>query len=61
MYAAMRLVKNLELDNGFKVTLEADGQMGMIPVFETKKRAREVYGNDVSLIPIGIDEEAAKP
>ena len=55
-YLAMRLIKEMDTDGWVRVSLEGEGRIGMVPVFKTKKAAREVYGKKVELWAIGTEE-----
>lgn len=57
MFAVMRLVQHLELDTGQRVNLSGmQGCKGMIPVFDSKESAEEIYGVGVELMPVGTED-----
>ena len=58
MYLALRLMRKIDTTTGDRISLENPDQrcLGMIAVFETKTAAREVYGRDVELLKIEIQE-----
>jgi len=56
MYLALRMCRSAMTNLGSNIDLSwNDGQIGAMPVFKTKKAAREAYGKKVGLQEIAID------
>ena len=57
-YAVLRIVKELDLNTGLKVNCAGmDGCRGMMPVFESREAAEEIYGPGIDLMPLLIGED----
>lgn len=56
----MRLVQTLEIDTGQKINCATDNCCGMLPVFDTKEHAEEIYGEGVDLVEVGTADEYEK-
>ena len=63
MYLVMKLMQELETDTHPPITVRINdpkGLCGVVPVFGTKKAAREWYGKDVELRKIEFDIKASE-
>lgn len=59
MFIVMRLVKKLDLETGQKVDCAGmQGCEGMLPVFESRAAAEEIYGEGVQLVECEIGEQS---
>ncbi len=58
-YIVLRLLRSLDTNVGFDVRADVDGLIGVLPVYESEKAARDVWGDDVALqwIQYGDEDE----
>ena len=59
MHIAMRLLRNIQTQDGSEVCLSvpAEGQIGMLPVFDTAEAARAVYGKTCETVEVFPEEK----
>jgi len=58
VFAVLRLLKHLDLGSGTRIKVHGmQGCQGMMPVFETREQAEEIYGEDVDLLQIEVGND----